>query len=57
MRILHLLRTEPVTAVEKFIDCFSDEEECAVKTLYQDKIDWDRLVDDIFSYDKVICWW
>jgi hypothetical protein len=57
MRILHLLRTEPGTAVEKFIECFSDEEECAVKILYQDNIDWDRLVDDIFSYDKVICWW
>lgn len=57
MRILHLLRTEPDITVEKFIDYFSDEEECAVNFLYQDNINWDRLVDDIFSYDKVICWW
>ena len=57
MRVLHLLRTEPSITVERFIECFSDEEESAVETLYQGDIDWDRLVDDIFSYDRVICWW
>ena len=57
MRILHLLRTEPSATVEKFIESFSDEEESAVKELYQDDVDWNRLIDDIFSYDKVICWW
>ena len=57
MRILHLLRTEPSITVERLIDCFYDEEECAVETLYREDVDWNRLVDDIFSYDKVICWW
>jgi hypothetical protein len=57
MRVLHLLRTEPGITVERFIECFSDEKESAVETLYQGDVDWSRLVDDIFSYDKVICWW
>jgi hypothetical protein len=57
MRILHLLRTEPCTTVVKLIECFSDEEENAVEPLYQGDVDWERLVDDIFSYDRVICWW
>lgn len=57
MRILHLLRTEPDISVERFIECYSDEDECAVEPLYQSDVDWNRLVDDIFSYDKVICWW
>ena len=57
MRTLHLLRTEPSITVEKFIEFFVDEEECAVESLYKNNVDWNRLVDDIFSYDKVICWW
>jgi hypothetical protein len=38
------------------------EHEVAVVGLYQDQItgcgvNWTRLVDDIFAYDRVICWW
>lgn len=57
MRTLHLLRTEPSITVERLIESCSKEEECAVETLYQGEVDWNRLVDDIFSYDRVICWW
>ena len=57
MRTLHLLRTEPSITVERLIEYYSDEEECAVEALYQGDIDWSRLVDDIFSYDRIICWW
>jgi hypothetical protein len=28
-----------------------------VRKLYEDKIDWSKLVDDIFDHDKVISWW
>ena len=57
MRILNLIHSEPNKTVERLIEYFSGEDECAVEELYQEDIDWDRLVDDIFSYDKVICWW
>lgn len=57
MRILHILKTEPEEIVEKFIEAVSNEEEFAVAALYQEDVDWARLVTDIFAYDRVICWW
>jgi hypothetical protein len=57
MRILHILRNEPDIIVEKLIDTLSEDDEATVKPLFQGDIDWSRLVDDIFSHDKVICWW
>ena len=57
MKVLHLLRTEPSKTVERLIECFCNEEECAVEILYNGDVDWNRLVDDIFLYDRVISWW
>ncbi len=39
-----------------------NEDEVAVVSLYQDEIsgtgvNWSRLVEDIFAYDRIICWW
>ena len=61
-KLLHILKTEPDRNVVRLIDALSGEEGATVVTLYQDDIvgkaiDWPRLVDDIFSHDKVICWW
>ncbi len=57
MKILHILRSEADRNVEKFIDILSEDKESTVAPLYQKDIDWSRLVDDIYSHDKVICWW
>jgi len=57
MRVLHILRSEPDKTVEKLIEDFSDEEVVTLEALYHENFDWSRLVDDIFAYDKVICWW
>lgn len=57
MKVLHILRTEPDDTVEVIMEAFSVEEVVNVTALYKDDIDWSRLVDDIFSHDKVICWW
>lgn len=57
MRILHILRTEPEETVERLIEAVSKDDEYAVAALYQKDMDWGRLVADIFSYDRVICWW
>ncbi len=57
MKVLHLLRSEPDITVERMIECFCTEEECAVEILYRGDVDWSRLIDDIFTYDRVICWW
>ena len=57
MRVLHILRSEPDETVEKLIRALSDEEGVTAEALYQDYVDWSRLLDDIFAYDKIICWW
>ena len=61
-KILHILKSEPDDTVARVIEAQSFEEEVAVVSLYQDEItghavDWSRLVEDIFAYDRVICWW
>ena len=60
-KILHLLRTEPDETMEKIIEALTEDRGATVVCLYQDGIsntpvNWRRVVDDIFSHDKVICW-
>jgi hypothetical protein len=57
MRILHILKSSPDETVEKLINYLSETDEATVQPLSQGNIDWNRLVDDIFAHDKVICWW
>ena len=57
MKILHILRTEPDENMENLIKATTNGDLSKVTELYKNDIDWSRLVDDIFSYDKVICWW
>jgi hypothetical protein len=59
--ILHILKSEPDGMVADLIKALSGDDGVAVISLYADAIslapvDWSRLVDDIFSYDRVICW-
>ena len=59
---LHLLRSEPDDIMAALIEALSRDNTATVCPLYPDAIsqtpvDWDRLVDDIFNHDKVICWW
>ena len=60
--VLHILKSEPDETVAGLIEAQSEKEGVAVVSLYQDQItgsgvNWARLVDDIFNYDRVICWW
>lgn len=57
MKVLHILRSEPDETVEKLIGTISSKNESSVVSLYDEKVDWGSLVDYIFTYDKVICWW
>jgi hypothetical protein len=61
-KVLHILKSEPDETIAKVIEAQSVEGEVAVVSLYRDEIsgnvvDWSRLVEDIFAYDRVICWW
>ncbi len=58
MKILHLLKSEPNETVELFIDAMTiADHEATVEPLYAGKVDWERLVDEIFKSDRVISWW
>ena len=60
--VLHILKSEPDETIAGLIEDLAGEEGVTVVSLYDDKIsgatlDWGRLVDDIFTFDRVICWW
>jgi len=60
--VLHILKSEPDETVANLIEALTVQEGAAVVTLYADEIsgfamDWSRLVDDIFTHDRVISWW
>jgi hypothetical protein len=57
MKMLHILRSEPDDTVQKLCSLVSKSGESSVKALYEKEVDWDALVDEIFSHDKIICWW
>ena len=57
MKILYIFRTRPDATVDKFMQTITNGDQSQVRKLYEDKIDWSKLVDDIFDHDKVISWW
>lgn len=57
MRVLHILKNDPDETVERLIDVLSEDCEASVMPLFNSNVDWLRLVDDIFTHDRVICWW
>ncbi len=56
MKLLHILRSLPDETVKSLMLSFSEHEEIIVP-LYEDDVDWEKLVDEIFKADKVISWW
>ena len=58
MKVLHILRSEPDDAVTVFINALSGDPYTSTRVaLYEGAVDWEKLVDDIFSHDRVISWW
>lgn len=56
-KVLNIVRSEPDEVVKTFVEAFSEGGEDIVIGLYEGDVDWPGLVDKIFAYDKVICWW
>jgi hypothetical protein len=57
MKILQLFRSEPTPDVQKLADIQSTGNEATRFNLYEGTVDYDRLVELIFSNEKVISWW
>lgn len=57
MKILHILRSEPDAMVRLFIEGSSKDNQVIEFPLYQQPMDYNRLVKEIFDNDRVYCWW
>ncbi len=56
MRVLQILKSEPDEEIRSFMEAFTGDDVTTVP-LYEDGVDWEALVDDIFNHDKIVCWW
>ena len=56
---LHILKSEPDEIQKTLMNALAMESECLFFPLFDDKknIDYERLIDLIFEYDKIITWW
>jgi hypothetical protein len=57
MKVLNIVRSTPDDFVKKFIETFSEDKGNKVIALFEGDVDWSSLIDEIFSHDRVICWW
>jgi len=57
MKRLHILRSEPGKLVRLLIEKLPRGPDDRQIPLYQGPVDYDRLVQEIFQSDRVICWW
>jgi hypothetical protein len=57
MKLLHIYRSQPSEAVLTLQKILSEGNEASVFHLYDEKVDYTKLVEAIFSNEKVISWW
>jgi hypothetical protein len=57
MKVLNIVRSTPDDSVQRLIDAFCVGSEDKMVALYESDVDWFALVDEIFDYDRIICWW
>ena len=57
MKILHIQRSKPDETVRKLIREISKGKDTKAIALFVEEVDYHRLGDEIFSNDRVICWW
>ncbi len=56
MKILHILKRSPDESTRKIIDIQKSGNEVTVVELYKGGVDHSKLVQDVFSHDKVFTW-
>ena len=56
MKILHILKKTPDASTKKIIEVHAASNQVTTIDLTKGAIAYDKLVADVFSHDKVICW-
>lgn len=57
MKILHILRSDPDEMTRSLISQSFENAQNIEIPIYEENVDYDKLVEKIFSSDKVISWW
>ncbi len=59
MKILHILKTEPDNNTKALITTLEEPQGKGntVFTLFDERADYENLIDLIFEHDKIISWW
>lgn len=56
MKVLHILKKVPDASTKKIIELQSSGNQVTTIDLYKGDVSYDKLVADVFTHDKVICW-
>jgi hypothetical protein len=56
VKILHILKSAPDASTKKIIEIQAVGNQSTIVDLTKGGTDYDKLIADIFAYDKVICW-
>ena len=56
MKILYLLKSAPDASTKKIIEVQSAGNQATTIDLTKGGVNYDKLVADLFSHDKVFCW-
>jgi hypothetical protein len=56
VKILHILKNEPDASTKKIIELQASGNEVKTVELHKGGVSYDKLVADVFAYDKVFCW-
>ncbi len=57
MKILHLYRHPPDDLTRELAGVVSQDRETSEFSLFQEPVDYDRLLSLILEHDQVISWW
>ncbi len=57
MEVLHILKSEPEQLATDLIREICRGKDCKKIELYKGNVDWERVLQETFAADKVICWW
>ncbi len=57
MNTLHILKSEPDELTRYIVDADCRDNTCRTVETFKPGTDWEKIVEQIFEADKVICWW
>jgi hypothetical protein len=56
VKTLYILRSKPDGQVRELMRAVTSGESTEI-TLYEEVVDYDRLIRELFRHDQVVCWW